>query len=251
MMSLYDIIADLHTHTLYSHGKGTILSNVEAARGKGLKKIAITDHGFRHLGYGVSRDDIYKMKTEIDGINGMYDDIEVLLGVETNLIGLDGTVDLKDEDLDLFDIILMGFHHGAIPKSIRDVWGLYGRNVMGKIVPSMAQAMRYDNTMAMIKAMERYPIDIITHPGAKIDIDSHLLARHAAKHNVALEINAGHGYMTVDYVKIAMEEGALFAINSDAHTPEKVGDFARALDIAKEAGLEPSKIINSSKFESD
>ncbi|HHW71449.1 MAG TPA: PHP domain-containing protein, partial [Clostridiales bacterium] len=44
-MSLYDIIADLHTHTLYSHGKGTILSNVEAARGKGLKKIAITDHG--------------------------------------------------------------------------------------------------------------------------------------------------------------------------------------------------------------
>ena len=81
----------------------------------------------------VSRDDIYKMKTEIDGINGMYDDIEVLLGVETNLIGLDGTVDLKDEDLDLFDIILMGFIMRAIPKSIRDVWGLYGRNVMGKI----------------------------------------------------------------------------------------------------------------------
>lgn len=247
-MDLYNIVADLHTHTIYSHGKGTVLANVEAAREKGLKKIAITDHGFKHFAYGVSIDDIYKMKAEIDGINGMFDDIEILLGVEANLIGLDGTVDLEEECIELFDIVLMGFHNGAIPKSPRDAWGLFGRNFVGKVVPGVAEKMRYDNTMAMIRAMERYPIDIITHPGAKINIDSRLLARHAAKHNVALEINSGHGFMTVDYVKIAMKEDVLFTINSDAHTPERVGDFARGIAIAKEAGLKPSRIINSHEF---
>ncbi len=242
---MYNIIADFHTHTIYSHGQGTILDNVEAARRKGLKKIAITDHGFGHFTYGVSERDIHKMRDEIDEINSTYDDIEVLLGVEANLIGLDGTVDLEDDYLDFFDIVLMGFHHGAIPNSIKDAWGLFGRNVVGKVLPFMDKSLRQDNTMAMIRAIGQYPIDIITHPGAKIDIDSRLLARQAAKHDVALEINAGHGYMTVEYVKIAMEEGVSFVINSDAHTPERVGDFDRAIEIAKQAGLEPSRIINA------
>ena len=47
--------ADYHTHTLYSHGKGTIQQNVEAAQRKGLKEIAITDHGPGHILYGVKR----------------------------------------------------------------------------------------------------------------------------------------------------------------------------------------------------
>ena len=115
----------------------------------------------------------------------------------------------------------------------------------GQVLPFMDKSLRQDNTMAMIRAIGQYPKDIITHPGAKIDIDSRLLARQAAKHDVALEINAGHGYMTVEYVKIAMEEGVSFVINSDAHTPERVGDFDRAIEIAKQAGLEPSRIINA------
>ena len=41
----YKMTFDYHTHTIFSHGKGTIADNVEAARSKGLKGIAITDHG--------------------------------------------------------------------------------------------------------------------------------------------------------------------------------------------------------------
>ena len=40
------MIADYHTHTVYSHGTGSVLENALIAKEKGLKEIAITDHGF-------------------------------------------------------------------------------------------------------------------------------------------------------------------------------------------------------------
>jgi putative hydrolase len=51
--------------------------------------------------------------------------------------------------------------------------------------------------------------------------------------------------MTVEYVKIAKSVGAKFVIDSDAHTPSRVGDFARGIEIAKKAGLATDDIINA------
>ena len=47
------ITADYHTHTNYSHGKGTPEENVLAAIEKGLRRIAISEHAGAHLFYGV------------------------------------------------------------------------------------------------------------------------------------------------------------------------------------------------------
>jgi histidinol phosphatase-like PHP family hydrolase len=47
------ILADYHTHTKYSHGKGTIEENVLEAISKGIKTIGISDHGYKHLAYGI------------------------------------------------------------------------------------------------------------------------------------------------------------------------------------------------------
>ncbi len=52
------IIGDYHTHTIYSHGKGTIRENVEAAIERGLEEIAICDHGPGHIIYG-AKEKIY------------------------------------------------------------------------------------------------------------------------------------------------------------------------------------------------
>ena len=241
------IAADYHTHTLYSHGKGTILENVQAAAAAGLTGIAIADHGFSHIGFGISPRDLPRMKAEIRQARVRFPNMEILLGVEANLTGLGGEIDIPDALVPEFDILLMGFHKAVWPHSLRDGIRLFGGNLLGALNPFQGDALRKANTHAMIRAMERYPIRILTHPGAKIDIDSKLLAEAAAAQGTALEINASHGRMTPAYVKIALTAGAHFAISSDAHHPNRVGDFQRALKIAKAAGVPLERIINAAR----
>ena len=102
------LVADYHTHTKYSrhnHGKGTIEENVRVAYEKGLRQIAITDHGFNQKMYGVRRIDIPKIKKEIEDATECYP-IEVLLGVEANLISSQGDLDITEEDYKDLDIVL-------------------------------------------------------------------------------------------------------------------------------------------------
>jgi len=66
----------------------------------------------------------------------------------------------------------------------------------------------------------------------------------AADKGTALEINASHRFMTVEYVKIARKYGAKFVLSSDAHRPEHVGQVDNAINVALEAGLIGKDIIN-------
>lgn len=239
------IFADYHTHTIYSHGKGTIEDNVKAAVKLGLREIAITDHGPGHIFFGLKKHDYKKIRHEIDEMNEKYPQIKVLMGVEANLIGLDGTIDVPDELMKYLDILLMGYHTGVMPKDLLNGINLFGKNAAGRYIASLRPIIRKQNTDAIIKAINKYKIDIITHPGAKVDIDTKRLAKAAKARDTALEINAGHGFMTMEYVKIAMREGCKFVIDSDAHTPLRVGDFKRGIDIAKRAGVTVDNIINA------
>ena len=54
----YRLKYDFHTHTIFSHGKGTIEQNVMRAREIGLAAIAISDHVPGHMTYGIKRSDI-------------------------------------------------------------------------------------------------------------------------------------------------------------------------------------------------
>ncbi|KPU43435.1 DNA polymerase/3'-5' exonuclease PolX [Oxobacter pfennigii] len=244
MIKLY---ADYHTHTVYSHGKGNIMENVEAAVEKGLKEICISDHGPGHFSYGVKHSSFKEMREEIDVINKKVTGIKVLLGVEANLTSMDGDIDIREEDKKYLDILLMGYHTAVIPKSIRDAKGLYFDNLWAKISPSVHRKARLNNTRAMINAINKHHIDIITHPGLNITIDTVELAEAAAKSGTALEINSSHGFLTVEYVKAAMKQGVNFVINSDAHNPRDIGNFTKGIQTAQEAGLPVDRIINAVK----
>ncbi len=77
----YKLLYDLHTHTTFSHGKGSIEDNVKVAIEKGLKAIAITDHGPGHLTYGIKREAIPIMRKQIDLLSKKYTEIKIYLGV--------------------------------------------------------------------------------------------------------------------------------------------------------------------------
>jgi len=261
----YVITADYHTHTKYSDGKGSIEDNVVAAVSKGLKRIAISDHGYNHIGIGMKLKDFDKIRSEINRLNERYPSIEILMGVEASPIGLNGEIDVPDHLIHRFDLISVGYHRAVIPFTLKDAWQLFLKNRINAISRMDRYELCRINTLALINSIERNPVSIITHPGAKAQIDIKLLAEHAVKKNVALEINPHHDvYLTrkdnsmhkatsyqqispknVEYVKIALEEGASFVINSDAHAPGEVGDFDIALKIAELAGVPVNRIINA------
>jgi putative hydrolase len=238
------IIADYHTHTRYSHGKGTIRENVEAAIEKGLKAIGICDHGPGHYLYGVKREKIYQMRKEVDRLNREYKEIRILLGVEANIIGFDGTIDVDEEIIEMLDILLLGFHYGVLFKSIGDYLFMNVANPVSKLLPIGRDRIIERNTEAIIKAIERYPIDIITHPGDKVKLNTKKVAEAAYAKGVALEINEKHNELSVENLKIALDTKVDFYINSDAHKPEEVGMVDEAIKRIAEANIPISRIKN-------
>jgi putative hydrolase len=61
----YKVKYDYHTHTVHSHGKGSISDNVRIAVEKGLSGIAVSEHGPGHWFYGINRESVRKMRMEI------------------------------------------------------------------------------------------------------------------------------------------------------------------------------------------
>lgn len=240
------LFGDYHTHTIYSHGTGTIRDNVESALKKGLKEIAICDHGPGHYLYGVKKVNLPIMRAEIDKLNEEFcvKGIKVLLGVEANVTGFDGSIDMDEELIKLTDILLLGYHYGVTPSSIKNGLGLYVMNPITKILPIGRKRALELNTNAFINAINKYPITFITHPGSKAPVDIRVLARAAKKTGTALEINSKHSQLSIESIKIAMEEDVEFVVNSDAHSPNDVGEVSAALDRAKAAGLAMNRIRN-------
>lgn len=241
-----NLIGDYHTHTVYSHGTGTIRDNVEAALKKGLKEIAICDHGPGHYLYGVKKKNIPVMREEINRLNEEFvpKGIKILLGVEANLTGYNGAIDMNDRLIDQIDILLLGYHYGVTPHTIYDGFGMYVRNPLSKVMPIGRERLLELNTKAFVKAINNYKIDFITHPGSKAKVDIKTLAREAAKVGTALEINSKHSQLSVESIKIAMEEDVEFVVNSDAHRPEDVGSVEESLKRAKAANLPLERIRN-------
>ncbi|PRX28640.1 putative hydrolase [Orenia metallireducens] len=244
-MQLY---ADYHTHTVYSHGTGSIRENIEVAIKKGLKEIAISDHGpashsIVRLGVEDSAT-LLEIKKEVDKYNRLYPEIKVLAAVEANVISIDGRLDVPEFILRELDKVLVGFHLFIKPASFRDGIEIILNNTIVDKLKINHNQIRYRNTEILINTLNNYDIDIITHPGYKVDIDTRTLAKVAVKKGVALEINSSHGYMREEYIRLALEEGAKFILGSDAHSPDKVGDVKNAMLVAQQAGLTDKDIIN-------
>ena len=219
------LISDIHTHTVYSHGKGTPEENVLAAINVGLKRVAICEHAPGHVFYGVRGEKLLRLKDEVEQLKQKYAfQIEVLFGLECDLLGF-GESDIPEQGF--CDVVALGFHKGFIPKDSYGVKASLQLLGIGKN-PKL-------NAEAIVECIKKHKITFISHPSLYIPMSIEPLAIASAEYGVPLEINGSHVTMSNEDLIRAKELGASFIINSDAHRPGKVGRCDLAIDAALRA----------------
>lgn len=238
------LTADYHTHTPYSHGKNTVLENALAAKAKGLTQIAITDHGFNHLIFGLKRKKLADLRAEIieaEKITG----IKVLMGMESNLISVDGETDMKKSDLRYFDIYLCGIHEVLKYKSLSDMYNIMMKNYVAyKSGKKPSDKVVQTTTKAYINAVKNNPIDIITHINYKCSCDLVEVAKCCADYGTYIEINTKKRHVSAEELNAMAETGVRFLIDSDAHSADRVGDTKIAEELLAQAEIPLDRIDN-------
>ena len=235
----YELLYDLHTHTTYSHGTGSVEDNVREAMNKGLGFIAISDHGPGHLFYGINRNDFAYLKNDIEKMNVKFPKLMVKMSVEANTVHGGNGLDIRPEEFEEFDFIIAGFHFGLFGcSSIRNWLWSHG-------IKWGEEKLRRKNTEMIIRALRANDIAILTHPGDKGPFDIPEIAKVCAETGTLIEINGRHGHLTTEEIASVKDvEGLNFIISSDAHTPDAVGTYKAALQRALDAGLDISRIVN-------
>ena len=167
---MYEIklVADLHVHTISSgHAFSTVAEIIQAAAQKGLEAVAITDHGPAMPG-GPHRyhfGNLYVLPEK-------EQNVEVLRGVEANIIDRDGTVDLPDNYLRSLDIVWAGLHY-----------------------PCLTPGTRSKNTEALLNALENPYVDGIVHPGnPDFPIDEEAVVKAAHEKGKLLRLITAHSF---------------------------------------------------------
>ena len=221
-------ILDLHTHTLASgHAYSTIKEMAESAKEKGIVLLGITEHSMKMPG---TCHEFYfqNLKTVERNISG----VELLLGVELNIIDLNGNVDMKESLLKQMDIAIASFH-----------------------VPCLAPGTIEENTTAAIKVMENPYVSILGHPDdGRFPFDYERLVKAAKATDTILEINnnslSGKSFrpnakendiLLLDWCK---KLEVFVIMDSDAHIASAVGNHENSLSLLKEIDFPEELIVN-------
>ncbi len=235
-------IADYHMHTKYSGDSKTELEDlVRQALSIGLEEIAITDHGPSHSGYGIKREHFFKLRAEIDQLKVKYPQLRIKLGLEANILRGGACIDMDDDMLAVADWVNAGYHFGS---NLMKDWPWHALNGLAKFSKTIRKRVIEMNTSAVIAALKTRKVHMLTHPGAKAPVDIELIAKTAAEVGTILEINNHHGHLSVVELRQAIKYDVLFAVCSDAHTAENVGQVSSAIERVLEAGIPIERVIN-------
>lgn len=223
-------LSDVHTHSIASgHGTTCTVSDMaKTAAKKGLKLLGITDHGPGTLAAGTSsyfRSLSYSPKKRFG--------IELLFGVELNILDVDGHVDLSDELLDKLDYAIASMH---------------AQNYKSGSVK--------ENTSAYLNAMRHPCVKILGHcDNPHFPADYEALAVAAKEFGVIFEINeaslAPYGYRgdtrsnNREILRCCRKYNIPIVLSSDSHGAEHIGDFTYAAEFVHEEMFPAELILNN------
>lgn len=237
---------DYHVHSHNSDGRQSREDIAAAARRRGLKEVAITDHGPLVAGIGVRNAEKYKyLARQVEQSMEDEKDIRVYVGAEANIRGLDGRLDLDEEQTRDLDLLIAGLHPYTWPGTLEDGLKLFAQNSLRHLSRGRRARAVNNNTKACVSAAYANPsLDILSHPGLFFKVDMAEVARACLKNKVLLEINCGHEHPTFSAIMEANRVGVDFIVNSDAHYPETVGELEYGRRAISEIGIEPERVVN-------
>ncbi len=239
------LTGDYHTHTVFSHGKGTIMDNALAGKILNLKELGITDHGFSHPAFGLRNRKVPKVKRFCEEAS-KETGVKVLVGIESNIIGVDGTTDLKEKYYEDFDIFLAGIHKFVLYK-VGTAFSLFLPNFFNSILKreNVSKRLIKENTKTFINVIKNNPVDVITHLNYCCFADALEVAKVAADYGTYIEINSKKVHLQDEVINdIIAKTSANFIINSDAHSPSRVGEISLASSVVDRLGISSDRICN-------
>src|SRR5215203_1990195 len=229
LIEVSDVRGDLHVHTNWSDGKGTIESMAEAAIELGYEYLVFCDHSQSlRVANGLSPERLLGKIGAVRKADDKYSEIHLLSGSEVDILK-DGALDYEDALLAELDFVVASVHTSF--------------NVGERAM-----------TERIIRAMNNPYVRTIGHPTGRIlnrrepyEVDVSHLIREAASTNTALEHNAyvDRLDLSVPYLREAINAGVRITIDTDAHDDTALSFAKFGVSQARRAWVEKDNVINT------
>jgi DNA polymerase (family 10) len=229
LITLQDIRGEVHMHTVETDGKNTIEEMAEAAKQRGYKYIAITDHS-KNLAMANGLDDKRALRhiARIKAANDQIEGITVMTGIEVDILG-DGSLDLSDSVLEQMDVVVASVH-------------------------SAFSQEREQMTDRLLNAISNKNVAILGHPTGRLQLrreayqfDFEAVLKTAAEKQVAMELNAYPDRLDLNDVHLSMarDRGVKIVINTDAHHTSHFEKIKYGILQARRAWLTAKDVLNT------
>ncbi len=224
-----DIRGDVHMHTVETDGKNTIEEMAKAARARGYQYMAITDHS-KNLAFANGLDDQRAIAhiARIREAGKKVDGITIFAGIEVDILA-DGDLDLSDDVLAQMDIVIASVHSVFNQES-------------AKMTDRLLKAISNPNTSLLGHPTGRMQLRRDAYP-----FDMHAILTAAAKHKVAMELNAYPDRLDLNDVHLrqAKQQGVKIVINTDSHHTSHMEKMRYGILQARRAWLTKEDVLNT------
>ncbi len=235
------ICGDYHTHTFASDGRMNVNALARRATDVGLLEVAVTDHSFASTIFHMTRRKWQKQKAQIARVES---NVKVLHGIEANLVNQKGDIDVPSDVICDCDVLVVGFHRyigfcgerrGGYDRKWLFQNGFCGLDARQKLVEA--------NTAAYVEAMDKFPIDVISHLNHRALVDVGKVCKKAKENGVFVELNEKHLDAIEKYADVMVESGVNFIVGTDAHGKKKVGKTDKIANFVGKYNIPPERVF--------
>ena len=224
---------DLHSHSDWSDGGSPIELMADAARTLGREYLALTDHSpSLKIANGLSAERLTEQLDIVAGMNDGGGGFRLLAGIEVDILE-DGSLDQSADMLDRLDVVVASVHSKLRSDRSTMTARMLGAisdphmNVLGHCTGRLLQGSRG------------------TRPQSEFDAERVFAA--CAEQDVAVEINSRPERQDPpdDLIRLALDAGCLFSIDSDAHAPGQLDFLQYGAERAALNGVPAERIVTT------